>query len=99
VLRFGAFHHEEIISPSHHDARMPEFILFEEQWGEHIHLERVEYSGARGLVKENYVAGLELTTNVFERYDGMSLVPEAPALDPSDRPARIRHPAHDIILS
>ncbi len=95
----GALHHEQLIPAADDNPGMPELVLLEEQGSEDVHLERVENPRPRRFVKENYVAGLERAANVIEGNDGVTLVPEAPALDPSECPARLRTRTHEIILS
>jgi hypothetical protein len=99
MLLFSAFDDEQFISPPNHNPRMPKLVFLEEERREHVQLECIENSRTRGFVEENYVAGLERAANFLERYDGVTLVPEATALDPSDRPARLRSATHEIILS
>jgi hypothetical protein len=77
---------------------MPELVFGKEERSHKIQLESVENSAARRLVKENYVAGLEIVSDFAQPDHAVVLVPEATAFHPASSPRRIPL-LHEIIWS
>ena len=66
MLRLRAFDDTDIVAAAHDDPAMTELVRAEKQRRKEIELESVEYSRARCLVKQDYVACPEISADFRE---------------------------------
>jgi superfamily II DNA/RNA helicase len=98
MLRLRAFDDTDIVAAAHDNPTVAELVRAEKQRRKEIELESVEYSRARCLVKQDYVACPEIRADFRKLQSAVRLVSHPAPDKPS---ARAGFPAvrQDIIWS